>query len=48
MTARVAIGLDLQPRGGTHVRHTSEIGAVRVTTIEKKGTQNRRVRISFA
>src|SRR5258708_12802212 len=42
------VGLDLQPCGGTHVRHTGEIGAIRVTTIEKKGKQNRRVRISFA
>ncbi len=41
-------GLDLQPCGGTHVRRTTEIGAVRVTQIEKKGKQNRRVRIAFA
>jgi misacylated tRNA(Ala) deacylase len=41
-------GLDLQPCGGTHVRRTSEIGAVRVTQIEKKGKLNRRVRIAFA
>ncbi len=41
-------GLDLQPCGGTHVRATGEIGAVRVTTIEKKGKQNRRVRLAFA
>jgi misacylated tRNA(Ala) deacylase len=41
-------GLDLQPCGGTHVRRTSEIGPVRVTQIEKKGKQNRRVRIAFA
>lgn len=41
-------GIDLQPCGGTHVRRTSEIGAVRVTQIEKKGKQNRRVRIAFA
>jgi len=41
-------GFDLQPCGGTHVRRTGEIGAIRVTTIEKKGKQNRRVRISFA
>jgi misacylated tRNA(Ala) deacylase len=40
-------GLDLQPCGGTHVRRTSEIGAVRVTQIEKKGKQNRRVRIAW-
>jgi misacylated tRNA(Ala) deacylase len=42
------IGYDLQPCGGTHVRTTGEIGAVRVTQIEKKGKQNRRVRIAFA
>jgi misacylated tRNA(Ala) deacylase len=41
-------GLDLQPCGGTHVRATGEIGAVRVTQIEKKGKQNRRVRLAFA
>ncbi|MBV8792125.1 MAG: alanyl-tRNA editing protein [Pseudolabrys sp.] len=41
-------GLDLQPCGGTHVRSTGEIGAVRITQIEKKGKQNRRVRIAFA
>jgi misacylated tRNA(Ala) deacylase len=40
-------GLDLQPCGGTHVRATGEIGAVRVTQIEKKGKQNRRVRLAF-
>jgi misacylated tRNA(Ala) deacylase len=41
-------GLDLQPCGGTHVRATGEIGAVRVSQIEKKGKQNRRVRLVFA
>ncbi len=41
-------GIDLQPCGGTHVRNTSEIGAVAVTDIEKKGKQNRRVRIALA
>jgi misacylated tRNA(Ala) deacylase len=41
-------GFDLQPCGGTHVRRTAEIGAVRVTQIEKKGKLNRRVRIAFA
>jgi misacylated tRNA(Ala) deacylase len=40
--------LDLQPCGGTHVRTTKEIGAVRVTQIEKKGKQNRRVRLALA
>lgn len=42
------VGYDLQPCGGTHVRTTNEIGGVRVTQIEKKGKQNRRVRIAFA
>jgi len=41
-------GLDLQPCGGTHVRATGEIGAVRVTQIEKKGKRNRRVRLALA
>jgi misacylated tRNA(Ala) deacylase len=40
-------GIDLQPCGGTHVRHTREIGAVAITDIEKKGKQNRRVRMSL-
>ncbi|MEA2950463.1 MAG: misacylated tRNA(Ala) deacylase [Alphaproteobacteria bacterium] len=42
------VGYDLQPCGGTHVGSTREIGDVRVTQIEKKGKQNRRVRIAFA
>jgi misacylated tRNA(Ala) deacylase len=41
-------GIDLQPCGGTHVRNTAEIGAVVVTDVEKKGKQNRRVRIALA
>jgi misacylated tRNA(Ala) deacylase len=40
--------LDLQPCGGTHVKSTGEIGKIAVTQIEKKGKQNRRVRIAFA
>ncbi|HZT25240.1 MAG TPA: alanyl-tRNA editing protein [Pseudolabrys sp.] len=40
-------GLDLQPCGGTHVRATREIGKVQVTQIEKKGKQNRRVRLAL-
>ncbi|MGF7159953.1 misacylated tRNA(Ala) deacylase [Rhodoligotrophos appendicifer] len=44
----VSIGdIDLQPCGGTHVRSTSEIGTVVVAKIEKKGRQNRRIRIAF-
>jgi misacylated tRNA(Ala) deacylase len=41
-------GYDLQPCGGTHVRTTGEIGKIAVTQIEKKGKQNRRVRLAFA
>ncbi|MGO4526594.1 alanyl-tRNA editing protein [Microvirga sp. 2MCAF35] len=40
-------GIDLQPCGGTHVRRTGEIGTVVITDIEKKGKQNRRVRMSL-
>jgi misacylated tRNA(Ala) deacylase len=41
-------GVDLQPCGGTHIRHTAEIGRVEVTKIENKGKQNRRVNLAFA
>jgi len=41
------VGYDLQPCGGTHVRSTGEIGVVQATQIEKKGRQNRRVRIAL-
>ena len=40
-------GTDLQPCGGTHVRATGEIGAVRVDKIESKGKRNRRVSLSL-
>ncbi|WP_420393210.1 alanyl-tRNA editing protein [Acuticoccus sp.] len=44
----VRIGsVDLQPCGGTHVASTAEVGRVAVTKIEKKGRQNRRVRLSL-
>jgi misacylated tRNA(Ala) deacylase len=38
-------GVDLQPCGGTHVKSTAEVGAVRIGKVEKKGRQNRRVNI---
>jgi misacylated tRNA(Ala) deacylase len=41
------VGYDLQPCGGTHVRSTKEIGGLQVTQIEKKGKQNRRVRLAL-
>jgi misacylated tRNA(Ala) deacylase len=40
--------VDLQPCGGTHVRRTGEIGALRIGKIEKKGRENRRVALHFA
>lgn len=39
--------VDLQPCGGTHLKSTGEIGAVRVRKIEKKGKLNRRVILVF-
>ena len=38
-------GVDLQPCGGTHLHSTSEVGAVRIGKVEKKGRHNRRVNI---
>lgn len=40
-------GVDLQPCGGTHIARTGEIGPMRVRKIEKKGRQNRRVKLRF-
>lgn len=41
-------GVDLQACGGTHVANTREIGALRVTKIEKKSARSRRVVLEFA
>ena len=41
-------GVDLQPCGGTHVANTADIGAIRITKIEKKSAMTRRVILSFA
>ena len=38
-------GIDFQPCGGTHVKNTSEIGPVKISKIENKGRQNRRVHL---
>jgi misacylated tRNA(Ala) deacylase len=40
-------GVDLQACGGTHVATTREIGRVRITKVEKKGRQNRRIAIAI-
>ena len=34
---------DLQPCGGTHLKSTGEVGAIRLGKVEKKGRRNRRV-----
>jgi misacylated tRNA(Ala) deacylase len=41
-------GVDLQPCGGTHVANTREIGALRISKIEKKSARTRRVVLEFA
>ena len=44
----VSIGdVDRQPCGGTHVRSTGEIAGLAVTSVEKKGRRNRRVKIAL-
>lgn len=45
---RIGDDVDLQPCGGTHVQNTSEIGQLEIGKVEKKGKQNRRVRIRLA
>lgn len=39
------VGLDKQADGGTHVRSTKEVGALRVLKLENKGKGNKRVRV---
>lgn len=39
--------VDSQPCGGTHVSETAEIGEIHIGKIEKKGRENRRMRIRF-
>jgi misacylated tRNA(Ala) deacylase len=40
-------GVDLQPCGGTHVRHLNEIGPIEVLRIRNEGKRNKRVEIGF-
>ena len=39
--------VDSQPCGGTHVGETAEVGEIHIGKIEKKGRENRRMRIRF-
>lgn len=41
------VGLDLQADGGTHVRNTSEVGAMRVADYKSKGAINKRIYIEI-
>jgi len=41
-------GLDVQADGGTHVRNTAEVGAIRVSDYKSKGKLNKRIYISLA
>jgi misacylated tRNA(Ala) deacylase len=42
------VGLDLQADGGTHVRNTNEIGAIRIADYKSKGAINKRIYIEIA
>jgi misacylated tRNA(Ala) deacylase len=42
------VGLDLQADGGTHVRNTSEVGAIRVVDYKSKGAINKRIYLEVA
>ncbi|ULQ59025.1 alanyl-tRNA editing protein [Brucepastera parasyntrophica] len=40
-------GLDTQADGGTHVKNTSEVGSIKITDIENKGKNNKRVKMEI-
>lgn len=41
------VGLDLQADGGTHVRHTREVGGIQIVKAENKGRINKRLEIKL-
>ena len=44
---RIGDDIDFQPCGGTHVKTTGEIGRVKISKIENKGKQNRRINLTW-
>ena len=44
---RIGDAIDFQPCGGTHVKSTGEIGRIKVSKIENKGKQNRRINLTW-
>ena len=44
---RIGEDIDFQPCGGTHVKTTGEIGRVKISKIENKGKQNRRINLTW-
>ncbi len=44
---RIGENIDYQPCGGTHVKHTNEIGNVKVSKIENKGKRNKRIIVNI-
>lgn len=41
------VGLDLQADGGTHVKNTSEVGALRISDYKSKGKINKRIYVEL-
>lgn len=44
---RIGEAIDFQPCGGTHVKSTGEIGKIKISKIENKGKQNRRINLTW-
>ena len=44
---RIGDDIDFQPCGGTHVKSTGEIGKIKISKIENKGRQNRRINLTW-
>lgn len=41
------IGLDLQADGGTHLKNTSEVGSIKITKYQSKGSINKRIYVEI-